>query len=233
MLADSQESAPERERQTKEATNRKKPAAAARPAPREASGKLPAAGTSAKEAGAARVRGVSRKTTQKAADSEKIFHKPICKRPAAASTTIAKENRGRKPVMRRMEALEAKHPWGREGGPPPASEEELQSLAAGMVRLRKEAKNFSRPERADATTLALKERAEAMLHIMRNKARIGFGGGFAMASHGLSLNRSAGLAIAKRARKLADDLEAHFDPESTPSVLIEEGIAMSYASECA
>ena len=132
-----------------------------------------------------------------------------------------------------MEALEAKHPWGREGGPPPASEEELQSLAAGMIRLRQEAKNFSRPERADATTLALKGRAEAMLHIMRNKARIGFGGGFAMASHGLTLNRSAGLEIAKRARKLADDLDAHFDPESTSSVLIEEGIAMTYASECA
>ena len=47
------------------------------------------------------------------------------------------------------------------------------------------------------------------------------------------MNRSAGLAIAKRARKLADDLDAHFDPESTPSVLIEEGIAMSYASEFA
>ena len=133
---------------------------------------------------------------------------------------------GRKPVLGRMEALEAKHPWGREGGPPPASEEELQSLAAGMIRLRKEAKNFSRPERANATTLALKERAEAMLHIMRNKARIGFGGGFAMASHGLSLNRSAGLAIAERTRKLADDLDALFDPESTPSVLIEEGITL-------
>ena len=135
--------------------------------------------------------------------------------------------------MRRLEALEAKHPWGREGGPPPASKEELQSLTAGMVRLRKEAWNFSRRERADATTLALKGRAEAMLHIMRNKARIGFGGGFAMASHGLSLNRSAGLAFAKRARKLADDLVAHFEPASMPSVLIEEGIAMSYASECA
>jgi hypothetical protein len=37
------------------------------------------------------------------------------------------------------------------------------------------------------------------------------------------------LAIAKRARKLALDLEAHFDPDATPSVLIEEGIAMTYA----
>ena len=85
LLADSQGSTPERKRQTKGATHRKKPAAAARPAPREASGKLPAAGTSAKEAGAARVRGVGRKTTQKATDSENIFHKPICKRPARAS----------------------------------------------------------------------------------------------------------------------------------------------------
>ena len=152
---------------------------------------------------------------------------------SADGAVSADAERGRKPVRSRVDALEAKYPWGREGGPPPASEEERQSLAAEMVRLRKEAKNFSRPERANATTLALKERAEAMLHIMRNKARIGFGGGFAMASQGLSLSRSAGLAIAKRARKLADDLDAHFDPESTSSVLIEEGIAMSYAVEFA
>ena len=70
-----------------------------------------------------------------------------------------------------------------------------------------------------------------MLHIMRGKARASFGGGRAMATHGLSLNRSAGLALAKRAGKLARDLEAHFDPEGTPSVLIEEGIAMTYAEE--
>ena len=50
-----------------------------------------------------------------------------------------------------------------------------------------------------------------------------------MATHGLSLNTSAGLALAKRAKKLALDLEAHFDPEGTTSVLIEEGIAMSFA----
>ena len=79
-----------------------------------------------------------------------------------------------------------------------------------MARLRKEAKNFGRPERADATTLALKARAEAMLHIMRGKARAGFGGGQATATQGLSLNRSAGLTLAKRAQKLVHDLEAFF-----------------------
>ena len=63
---------------------------------------------------------------------------------------------------------------------------------------------------------------------MRSKARAGFGGGRAMATHGLSLNRSAGLALAKRARKLALDLEKHVDPAGTPSVLIEEGISMTY-----
>ena len=68
-----------------------------------------------------------------------------------------------------------------------------------------------------------------MLNIMRDKARAGFGGGRAMATHGLSLSRSASLKLAKRARKLALDLEAHFDPKGTPSVLIEEGIAMTYA----
>ena len=94
-----------------------------------------------------------------------------------------------------------------------------------MARLRKEAGNFGRPDWLDAKRLA---RAEAMLHIMRGKARAGFGGGRAMATHGLSLNRSEGLALAKRARTLAHDLEAHFDPEGTPSVLIEVGIAMTY-----
>ena len=92
-----------------------------------------------------------------------------------------------------------------------------------MARLRKEAGNFRRPDRPDAERLA---RAEAMLHIMRGKARAGFDGGRAMATHGLSLNRSAGLALAKRAKKLALDLEAHFDPDGTPSVLIEEGITL-------
>ena len=47
-----------------------------------------------------------------------------------------------------------------------------------------------------------------------------------MATHGLSLNRSAGLALAKRARELELDLEALLDPEAAPSVLIEEGIAL-------
>jgi hypothetical protein len=92
-----------------------------------------------------------------------------------------------------------------------------------MARLRIEAGNFARSGRADHERLA---HAEAMLHIMRGKARAGFGGGRAVATHGLSLNRSAGLALAKRARKLALDLEAHFDPKAAPSVLIEEGIAL-------
>ena len=122
-----------------------------------------------------------------------------------------------------MDALDAKYPWGREGGPPPASEAEQRSLGEQMARLRIEAGNFGRPERADGERLA---HAEAMLKIMRDKARAGFGGGRAMATHGLSLNRSAGLALAKRARKLALDLEAHFDPEGAPSVLIEEGLAL-------
>ena len=126
-------------------------------------------------------------------------------------------------MQRRLDALDAKYPWGREGGPPPASEAERQSLAGQMARLRKEAGNFGRPERADGERLA---RAEAMLHIMRGKARAGFGGGQAMATHGLTLHRSAGVALAKRARKLAVDLAKHFDPEGTPSVLIEEGIAL-------
>ena len=79
------------------------------------------------------------------------------------------------------------------------------------------------PEQADGERIA---RAEAMLHIMRGKARAGFGGGQAMATHGLTLHRSAGLALAKRAMKLARNLEAHFDPDCKPSVLIEEGIAL-------
>ena len=111
-------------------------------------------------------------------------------------------------------------------GLPPANEEERQSLARQMARLHREKENFSRPERDDGERLA---RAEAMLHIMRGKARVGFGGGRAMATLGLTLNRSAGLAFAKQARKLADALDKHFDPSGTPSVLIEEGIAMIYA----
>ena len=125
-----------------------------------------------------------------------------------------------------MDALDEKYPWGREGGPPPASEAERQSLAEQIARLRKEAGNLGRPGRPDAERLA---RAEAMLHIMREKARAGFGGGRAMATHGLTLNRTGGLALAKRAKKLSLDLEAHFNPEGAPSVLIEEGLAMTYA----
>ena len=119
--------------------------------------------------------------------------------------------------------MDKKYPWGREGGPPPASEAERQSLARQMARLRRQAENFGRPDRADDERLV---HAQAMLHIMRGKARASFGGGRAMATHGLSLNRSGGLALAKRAKKLALDLEAHFDPEAAPSVLIEEGLAL-------
>ena len=61
---------------------------------------------------------------------------------------------------------------------------------------------------------------------MMGKARAGFGEGRAMATHGLSLSRSAGLVLAKRARKLALALEARFDPEAAPSVLIREGMTL-------
>ena len=242
----------------------KRPAATARRALGQASGVSPDADTSAKAAGAARVRGVAKTSTAKArgvstqggADDRKKLHKPVCKRPAressrpaatarpalgetssvrpAAGTSAAvadypvasKGSRGRPRGSngpRRVDKLDAKYPWGREGGPPPASEAELQSLAEQMARLQIEAGNFARSGRADDERLA---HAEAMLHIMRGKARAGFGGGRAVATHGLSLNRSAGLALAKRARKLALDLEAHFDPKAAPSVLIEEGIAL-------
>ena len=125
--------------------------------------------------------------------------------------------------VRRVVALDAKYPWGREGGPPPASEAEQRSLAEQMARLRLEKKNFGRAKRADGKRLA---HADTMMDIMRGKARASFGGGLALATRGLSLNRSAGLALATRARKLALDLEAHFDPEGAPSVLIEEGLAL-------
>jgi len=151
----------------------------------------------------------------------------------ALLTVMDKETEKKTPIPGRVrgrgkqrDALNARYPWGQEGGPPPASLAECQSLADEMARLRKEARNFRRPERGDKERLA---RAEAMLHIMRDKARVGFGGGRAMATHGLNLNRSAGLALAKRAKKLWLDLEKQFDPEGTPSVLIEEGIAMTYA----
>ena len=125
-----------------------------------------------------------------------------------------------------MAALGAKYPWGREGGPPPASEAELQSLADQMARLRRERENFARPKRADGERLA---RADAMLHNMRSKAYTSFGGGQAMATHGLSWNGSAGLKLARRARKLELDLEALVDPKAAHRVLIEEGIALLHA----
>ena len=146
-------------------------------------------------------------------DDERRLHKPVCKRPAressrpaatarpalgqasgvspAAGTSAAKGKggrpRGRACMQRQLDKLDAKYPWGREGGPPPASEAELQSLADQMARLRREKGNFARPKKADGERLA---RAEAMLHIMRGKARVGFGGGRAMATHGLTLNLS-------------------------------------------
>ena len=99
-----------------------------------------------------------------------------------------------------------------------------------MHRLRIEAGNFARPERANVERHA---HANTMLNIMRGKARAGFGGGLALATRGLSLHMSAGVALAKRARKLALDLEAHFDPEGKTSALMEEGIAMSGTYEFA
>ena len=96
-------------------------------------------------------------------------------------------------------------------------------MAEQMARLRKEARNLRRPERADGRRLA---RANTMLDIMRSKALAGFGGGRALGRHALNLNKSAGSALAKRAKKLALDLEKHCDPEGAPSVLIEEGLAL-------
>ena len=122
--------------------------------------------------------------------------------------------------------MDKKYPWGREGGPPPASEAERQSLADQMARLRREAENFGRSDRADGERLA---HARAMLHIMRGKARACFGGGPALATHGLNLKRAADLALAKRARKLALDLK-ELDLKA-PSLLIEEGLAC-LSDEC-
>jgi hypothetical protein len=193
---------------------RKRPAAAstARPALGQASGVAPAAGTSAK----AVVAGTRRrpKGTQGATDDDKNHHKPVRKRTAQRD-------------QRRVDKLAAKYPWGREGGPPPATETEQQELAEQIRRLRIEAGNFARPKRVDGERLA---HANTMLEIMRGKARDGFGGGKALAKRGLSLNRSAGLALVKRAKKITADLEAHFDPEGAPSVQIEEGIALWDAS---
>ena len=136
------------------------------------------------------------------------------------STSAAALRKGGRPRgQRRVDALDAKYPWGRESRPPPTDGAEQKSLADQIARLRKEAANFRRPDRPDAKRLA---RAEAMLRIMRGKAQAGFGGGLAMATHGFSLNRSEGLALAKRARKLELDLEAHFDPGAAPSVLVED-----------
>ena len=92
-----------------------------------------------------------------------------------------------------------------------------------MARLRLEKKNFGRAKRVDGKRLA---HADTMMDIMRGKARAGFDGGRALAAHGFNLNRSGGFVLAKRARKLAFDLEKHFDPRGAPSVLMEEGLAL-------
>ena len=163
------------------------------------------------------------RTKKYAKEAAKPQTKPKPPTAPAAKARAAKPPAHHPRGQRRLKALDAKYPWGREGGPPPASEAERQSLADQMARLRKEAMNFRKPERADGERLA---HAEAMLHIMRDKARAGFGGGRSMATHGLSLKKSAGLALAKRARKLVLDLGAHFEPEAAPSVLIREGISL-------
>ena len=180
-------------------------------------------------------RGVGRRSTPEAADGDKNLHEPALGQASGVSSaagTSAKEKRVREDTrgrpqgahgVRRVDALDAKYPWGREGGPPPASEAEQRSLAEQMARLRIEAGNFGRPERADGKRLA---HANTMLDIMRGKARAGFDGGRALAAHGFNLNRSGGFALAKRARKLAFDLEKHFDPQGAPSVLMEEGLAL-------
>ena len=93
--------------------------------------------------------------------------------------------------------------------------------------MRIEAGNFARPDRADEKRLA---HANKMLAIMRGKTRASFGGGLALATRGFDLNKSAGLTLAKRARRLALDLEAQFHPEGRPSVLMEEGLALWNAS---
>ena len=140
------------------------PASAAQP---QASGVSPAAGTSAKAAVAGTRHGS--KGAQRAADDGKNLHKLIRKRPAH-NPQNKRRVRGR---STQRESLDAKYPWGRIDGPPPASLADGLSLADQMTRLRKEADNFQRPERGDRERLA---QAKAMLHIMWDKARVGFGG---------------------------------------------------------
>ena len=138
-------------------------------------------------------RGSDQKSTPGAVDGDKKLHKPArrrqanpaCKQPASGVKPAASTSaRGRRRGQRQLEALNSKYPWGQDMcGLPPANEEERQSLARQMARLHREKENFARPERDDGERLA---RAEAMLHIMRGKARVGFGGGRAMATHGLT-----------------------------------------------
>ena len=134
------------------------------------SGVSPPAGTSAKDEAA------KKKAKAKA--------KPKSKQKAKAEKEVAEEKAktkdprsqydemGRPRMQRRAAALDAKYPWGQEGGPPPANEKERRSLLKQIARLRREWQNFGRPERADGERRA---RAEALLHIMRGKACVSFG----------------------------------------------------------
>ena len=97
----------------------------------------------------------------------------------------------------------------------------LRGCSDGRIwsaRQTQEAANFGRPDRADGERLA---HAQAMLHIMRDKARAGFGGGRALATDGLNLKRAADLALAKRARKLALGLKALDLKAPSVSVLLD------------
>ena len=101
------------------------------------------------------------KNTPKDVEDNNKLHEPAGKTPAspaynhaasevwpAASTSApvardptATKGKGRRTQgQRRMDALEAKYPWGREGEPPPTNEAERQSLAKQMASLRKERK---------------------------------------------------------------------------------------------
>ena len=65
-----------------------------------------------------------------------------------------------------------------------------------------------------------------MLHNMRSKAYTRLGGGQAIATHGLIRNETAGVKLARRARKLELDLKAFVDPKAAHRLQIEEGIAL-------
>ena len=54
-----------------------------------------------------------------------------------------------------------------------------------------------------------------------------------MATHGLSLNTAAAMKLAKRATKLARDVDVHFHSAGAPSVLMDEGLALLHEPELA